>query len=52
MRSAFLEAHVHVREVWIQRKMSSVRMEKIVRSEWILDRQATVASIQPERQNK
>lgn len=34
MGSAFLEAHVHVRGIWIQSKnVSSVRMERVVRNE-------------------
>lgn len=32
--------------------VSSVRMEKVVWNEWILGRQATVATIQAERQNR
>lgn len=50
---AFLEAHVPVREVWIQsNNVGSVSMEKVVRDKWILSRQATIATIHAERQNK
>lgn len=53
MGLAFLEAHIHVREAWIQSKtVDSVRMEEVVRSECVLGRLATVATTQAERQNK